>query len=231
MNLRSRAIRARTPSSNRTQRNKPRREMFKGLPVFRAIRLGERDTRNNASFYVKSEKDGKYRLYEKTHKTARKIRTIVPSASSSSRFFSANSGPKSKSKSKSKSSSSVSFFSARSKSKSKSKSSSRSLTASSEVVRRLKRQGRRLTRTLRSGELRRGACGKSRRTNRCRLLRGDEKPNKNCQLSSNGRCVKKPKMDRTKCGHSRKTNRCRYLRRDRKVSRRCKMSKGRCVKK
>lgn len=192
-----------------------------GLNVFKTLKNGIKYTKRDGSFYVRNVNDGKLRLYTRKNKTgAVKKKTLTPSASSSSSRYLT---PRSKSKSKS---SSLKFYSAKSKSRSRSKSSSNS----SALFRRNKTQKRRLTRSLRLGKLNRQLCGKNRRTNRCRFVRGNERTSKNCHLSSRNRCVKVPKFDRSKCGHSRKTNRCRFLRRGRKVSKHCKMSNGRCVK-
>lgn len=198
-----------------------------GLNIFTTRANGIKYTKKDGSFYVRNVNDGKLRLYTRKNKTdAIKKKTLTPSASSSSVRYST---AKSRSKSKSKSSS-LKFYSAKSKSKSKSKSRSKSSSSSSALFRRNKTQKRRLTRSLRLGKLNRKSCGKNRRTNRCRFVRGNERTSKNCRLSSRNRCVKVPKFDRTKCGHSRKTNRCRFLRRGRKPSKACKMSNGRCTK-
>ena len=194
-----------------------------GLNIFTTRQNGIKYTKRDGSFYVKNA-DNKLRLYTRKNKTgAIKNKTLTPSASVSSSKFSTG---RSKSKSKSKSSSSMKFYSIKSKSKSKSKSSSNS----SALFRKNKTQKRRLTRSLRLGKLIRKSCGKNRRTNRCRFVRGNERTSKNCYLSNKNRCVKVPKFDRSKCGHSSKTKRCRFLRRGRKVSKHCKKSKGRCVK-
>ena len=198
-----------------------------GLKIFTTRENGIKYTKMDGSFYVRNANDGKLRLYTRKNKTgAIKKKTLTPSASSSSsRYSTAKSRSKSKSKSKSRSSS-LKFYSAKSKSKSKSKSSS----SSSASFRRNKTQKRRLTRSARTGKLNRKSCGKNRRTNRCRFVRGNERTSKNCHLSSRNRCVKVPKFNRTKCGHNTKTNRCRFLRRGRKPSKACKMSNGRCTK-
>lgn len=203
-----------------------------GLKIYKTRENGIKYTKRDGSFYVRNAKDGKLRLYTKKNKTgAIKKKTLTPSASStSSRYSTAKS--KSKSKSKSRTNTSMKFYSAKSSSSSKSSSgsSSKSSSNSSALFRRNKTQRRQLPRSLRTGKLNRQSCGKNRRTNRCRFIRGNERTSKNCHLSSRNRCVKVPKFDRTKCGISRKTKRCRFLRRGRKVSNQCKMSNGRCVK-
>jgi len=187
-----------------------------GLNIFTTRENGIKYTKKDGSFYVKNANDGKLRLYTRKNKTgAIKNKTLTPSASvSSSRYSTA--------KSKSKSSSSMHFYSAKNKSKSSSNSSA--------LFRRNKTQKRKLTRSIRTGELNRNSCGKNRRTNRCRFARGNERTSKNCHLSSRNRCIKVPKFDRTKCGHNMKTNRCQFLRRGKKVSKHCKMLNGRCTK-
>lgn len=195
-----------------------------GLKIYKTRENGIKYTKRDGSFYVRNAKDGKLRLYTKKNKTgAIKKKTLTPSASSTSSRYST---AKSKSKSKSRTNTSMKFYSSKSSSSSSSKSSSNS----SALFRRNKTQRRQLPRSLRTGKLNRQSCGKNRRTNRCRFIRGNERTSKNCHLSSRNRCVKVPKFDRTKCGISRKTKRCRFLRRGRKVSNQCKMSNGRCVK-
>lgn len=199
------------------------------LKIFRTRENGIKNTKKNGSFYVRNVNDGKLRLYTRKNKTgAIKIKTLTPSISSSSSRYST-----AKSKSNSNSKSSLNFFSAvssKSKSKSKSKSSSNSLSKSSLLFRKNKTQKIRLTKSLRSSNLNRNACGKNRRTNRCRFIRGNERINRNCFISRKNRCVKVPKFDRTKCGFSRRTKRCRFLRRGRKVSKYCKIHNKICVK-
>ena len=191
-----------------------------GLNIFRTRENGIKNTKRDGSFYVRNVNDNKLRLYTRKNKTgAIKKKTLTPSASSSSSRYST-------AKTRSKSSSSMNFYSVKSSAKSKSKSSSNS----SASFRKNKRQRRRLSRSVRTGKLNRHSCGKNRRTNRCRFVRGNERNSKNCHLSSKNRCVKVPKFDRTKCGINKKTNRCRFLRRGRKVCNACKLSKGRCVK-
>ena len=94
------------------------------------------------------------------------------------------------------------------------------------------KQRSRVTKSIRNGPKNKEQCGKNRRTNRCRFIKGDENPNPNCHISRSGRCVKKSKIDKTKCGMNRGTKRCQYLRKNKKVSRKCKVSRRlkRCVK-
>ena len=193
-----------------------------GLNIFTTRENGIKYTKKDGSFYVRNANDGKLRLYTRKNKTgAIKKKTLTPSASSStSRYSSVKS--KSRSKSRSKSSSSMKFYSAKSRSKSSSNSST--------LFRKNKTQRRRLTRSLRLGKINRQLCGKNRRTNRCRFVRGNERANKQCQLSIKNRCANVPKFNRNKCGRNGKTNRCQFLRRGRRTSKACKMSNGRCVK-
>ena len=192
-----------------------------GLNIFTTRQNGIKYTKKNGSFYVRSKNDNKLRFYTKKNKTgAIKNKTLTPSASSSSTRYST-----AKSKSKSKHSSSTRYSTAKSKSKSKSKSTSHSSTLFRKNI-----QRRRLTRSLRLGKISRKSCGKNRRTNRCRFVRGNERTSKNCHISSRNRCVKFPKFNRTQCGHNKSTNRCQFLRRGRKASNVCKLSNGRCTK-
>lgn len=196
-----------------------------GLNIFTTRANGIKYTKKNGSFYVRNVNDGKLRLYTRKNKTdAIKKKTLTPSASSSSsRYSTAKSRSKSRSKVRSRSkSSSLKFYSAKSKSKSSSNSSA--------LFRRNKTQKRRLTRSTRTGKLNRKSCGKNRRTNRCRFVRGNERTSNNCHLSSKNRCAKVPKFDRTKCGHSKMTNRCQFLRKGRRPNKACKLSNKRCVK-
>jgi len=182
-----------------------------GLNIFTTRANGIKYTKKDGSFYVRNVNDGKLRLYTRKNKTdAIKKKTLTPSASSSSSRYSTDKS--------------------RAKSKSKSKSRSKSSSSSSALFRRNKTQKRRLTKSIRTGKVNRQMCGKNRRTNRCRFVRGNERTSKNCHLSRRNRCVKVPKFDRTKCGHNTKTNRCRFLRRGRKPSKACKLSNGRCTK-
>ena len=205
-----------------------------GLNIFTTRQNGIKYTKKNGSFYVRSKNDNKLRFYTKKKKTgAIKNKTLTPSASSSStRYSTAKSKSKhssstrySTAKSKSKHSSSTRYSTAKSKSKSKSKSTSNSSTLFRKNI-----QRRRLTRSLRLGKISRKSCGKNRRTNRCRFVRGNERTSKNCHISSRNRCVKFPKFNRTQCGHNKSTNRCQFLRRGRKASNACKLSNGRCTK-
>ena len=190
-----------------------------GLNIFTTRQNGIKYTKKNDSFYVRSKNDNKLKFYTKKKKTgAIKNKTLTPSASSSSTRYST-------AKSKSKHSSSTRYSTAKSKSKSKSKSTSNSSTLFRKNI-----QRRRLTRSLRLGKISRKSCGKNRRTNRCRFVRGNERTSKNCHISSRNRCVKFPKFNRTQCGHNKSTNRCQFLRRGRKASNACKLSNGRCTK-
>lgn len=191
-----------------------------GLNIFKTRENGIKYTKKDGSFYVKNVNDGKLRLYTRKNKTgAIKMKTLTPSASSSSSRYDT---------AKSKSSSSMKFYSAKSKSKSKSSSASKTSSNSSTHFRKNKTPIK--SKSLRLGVLNRQLCGKNRRTNRCRFIRGSEKTSTTCHLSNRNICVKVPKFDRTKCGHSRKTKRCRFLRRGRKVNKKCELTKKRCLK-
>jgi hypothetical protein len=60
---------------------------YNGKNIFNTIKIGQKYTKINGSFYVKNVNDGKIRLYTKKNKTAYKIKTLSPSTSSTASSF------------------------------------------------------------------------------------------------------------------------------------------------
>lgn len=229
---------------------------YKDLRVFEdsrytsALKRGERDTPNNASFFAKDRNTGRLKLYKKRNKTARRVpfkSTNDPLDAPLEAVQEEPSPGRSRSRSRSRNRTikqnilekeSVDlnklFKTPSQQKRSSVKPNYLSISADSSAHYRIKKkQGKRITKSIREGRRDRNLCGKSRSSNRCRFIKGNELAHPNCYLSQkSNRCVKKKKIDKSKCGESKKTKRCQFLRRNQQPSARCRVSKSRkrCVK-